>query len=331
MKKIPTRNDVAKLAGVSPAVVSYVLNDSNYVSEAKRIAVLKAVEELGYHPNMMARSLKTNRSGQIAFICDNIGSNHWLGKIEDKFYENKYNVSLCYSKPTDEFLKMIIGRNYEGIFMMTNIFTSKQLNFLAEYGIPLVLYKTRHYSNLNNKIVTVAPNYAEGVRKSIDYLAVKGHKRIGFIPPLKYITKGIAGDDFRLKAYVETLKKHGLPIEESLVCIDTRNQESILDSVFKMVTSGEHAPTGLVVSNDYLALEIMQYLKKLGLKIPDDIAIVGTDNDDVSTLSSPRLTTIDFSKDELADKVSTKLISLIKGEFPEEEYLETRLVIRESA
>lgn len=331
MKKVATRNDVAERAGVSPAVVSYVLNNSNYVSDDKRKAVLTAVEELGYYPNILAKSLKTSKSSQIAFICDNIDSNHWLAKIEKRFYENKYNVSLCYSKPTDEFLQMIVSRNFEGIFMMTNIYSSEQLNFIADCGIPIVLYKTRQYKNLHPRIVTVAPNYAEGVKKSVDYLAVKGHKNIAFVPPVRYKTKGITGDDFRIRAYVETLEKHHLAVEESLVCVNTNTVEDIMDSVFNMVTAGIKAPTGIIVGNDYLASQIMQYLKKLGLRVPDDIAIVGTDNSNIAPITSPALTSVDFSKEELAEKVTTKLIALINGQKPTDEYLDIRLVIRESA
>jgi len=331
MKKIPTRDDVAKLAGVSPAVVSYVLNDSNYVSEEKRKAVLEAVEKLGYYPNVSARTLKTNKSSQIVFICDNINSNEWLSKIESKFYENKYNVVLCYSKPTEEFLQMIVNANYEGIFMMTNIYTSKQLNYIAECGIPMILYKTRNYDDLNPRIVTVAPNYAEGVKKSVDYLAIKGHKRIALIPPVRYITKGIKGDDFRVKAYREALEKHNLPIEESLVCKKTDTVETILDTVFNMVSSGKDSPTGFVVCNDYLAARIVQFISKLGLNIPEDIAIIGSDNTNIATITSPTLTSVDFSKDELAEKVTKKLIALINGEKPEDEYLDVRLVLRDSA
>jgi DNA-binding LacI/PurR family transcriptional regulator len=331
MKKAATRNDVAKLAGVSPAVVSYVINKSNYVSEDKRKAVLEAIEKLGYYPNVSARTLKTNKSSQIAFICDNIDSNHWLSKIEDKFYKNKFNVSLRYSKPTNEYLQMIVRSNYEGIFMMTNIYSAEQLNYVAEFGIPIILYKTRNYESLHSRIVTVAPNYADGVEKSVDYLAIKGHKRIALIPPVKYITKGIKGDDYRIKAYRKSMEKHNLPIEEALVCKNTDTVDTILDSIFNMVSSRRECPTGMVICNDYLASQVMQYIKKLGLRIPDDMAIVGTDNSNIASITSPPLTSVDFSKDELADKVTSKLIALINGGSPEDEYLDVRLVIRGSA
>ena len=98
MGKNATRNDVAKLAGVSPAVVSYVINKTKFVSEEKTQAVLDAIKELNYQPNLYARSLKTNRSMQIAFVCDNL-RNDWLEIAEKKLDKLGYNVSHCYSRP----------------------------------------------------------------------------------------------------------------------------------------------------------------------------------------------------------------------------------------
>lgn len=105
-KKI-TRNDVAKLAGVSPAVVSYVLNHTKTVSEEKTLAVKRAIEELNYTPNLYARSLKTNKSMQIAFVCDNL-RNDWLEIAEKKFMTKGYFVSHCYSRDSDDFIKALI-------------------------------------------------------------------------------------------------------------------------------------------------------------------------------------------------------------------------------
>ena len=102
MGKNATRNDVAKLAGVSPAVVSYVINKTKFVSEEKTQAVLDAIKELNYQPNLYARSLKTNRSMQIAFVCDNL-RNDWLEIAEKKLDKLGYNVSHCYSRDGDEF------------------------------------------------------------------------------------------------------------------------------------------------------------------------------------------------------------------------------------
>ena len=107
MKKKITRNDVAKLAGVSPAIVSYVINQTKFVSEEKTLAVKKAIEELHYRPNLYARSLKTNKSMQIAFVCDNL-RNNWLDIAENMFFDKGYFVSHCYSRDGEDFIQMLI-------------------------------------------------------------------------------------------------------------------------------------------------------------------------------------------------------------------------------
>jgi DNA-binding LacI/PurR family transcriptional regulator len=332
MKKLATRDDVAKEAGVSSAVVSYVLNNTKFVSDEKRKAVLTAVKKLNYFPNQLARGLKTMKSNQIAFVADNF-RNDWLSELENILSEKGYYVSMCYTREDDGFIDMLLKRQYEGVFMMTNLLSTQQLNTIAEIGVPIILYRTRNYGDLNSRIVTVAPDYADGVRMSVDYLALKGHKRIGLIPPIRYKTKGITGDDFRVKAYVETMEKHGLPLEESLVCTNTQTLDTILESVFNMITSqgASMRPSAFVVGNDFLAAQIMQHIKHMGLSVPDDIALTGTDNTDIAKITSPQLTTIDFSKTEFAQKVADKMLKLINGETPAGEYLKVSLVIRDSA
>ena len=165
-RKTVTRNDVAKLAGVSPAVVSYVLNNSKYVSEERRTAVLRAVEELGYQPNIMARGLKTKKSMLVAFVCDNL-RNDWLEGAEELLFRNGYYVSHCYSKPGPDFINMLLMRQFDGVFMMSNLFSTDQLNQLAAHGIPVILYKTREYGDLDPRIVTLAPSYFDAVSKSV--------------------------------------------------------------------------------------------------------------------------------------------------------------------
>ena len=137
MGKNATRNDVAKLAGVSPAVVSYVINKTKFVSEEKTQAVLDAIKELNYQPNLYARSLKTNRSMQIAFVCDNL-RNDWLEIAEKKLDKLGYNVSHCYSRDGDDFIQSLISGRYDAVFMLSNRYKAVQLNRIAEAGIPVV-------------------------------------------------------------------------------------------------------------------------------------------------------------------------------------------------
>lgn len=235
MKKKITRNDVAKLAGVSPAIVSYVINQTKFVSEEKTLAVKKAIEELHYRPNLYARSLKTNKSMQIAFVCDNL-RNNWLDIAENMFFDKGYFVSHCYSRDGEDFIQMLIEGRFDGVFMLTNRYTASELNEIAGAGIPIVLYKTRDYSFLEPNIITVAPDIYGGIKKVVNYLIVKGHKRIIFAPPLRYnmnLKKG-----FRERAYKDALEENGLSYEENLVCRNTDALETICSTIFDLVFPG---------------------------------------------------------------------------------------------
>lgn len=141
-------------------MVSYVINKTKFVSEEKTQAVLDAIKELNYQPNLYARSLKTNRSMQIAFVCDNL-RNDWLEIAEKKLDKLGYNVSHCYSRDGDDFIQSLISGRYDAVFMLSNRYKAVQLNRIAEAGIPVVLYKTREYSHLEPNIVAVAPNLVQ--------------------------------------------------------------------------------------------------------------------------------------------------------------------------
>ena len=234
MGKNATRNDVAKLAGVSPAVVSYVINKTKFVSEEKTRAVLDAIKELNYQPNLYARSLKTNRSMQIAFVCDNL-RNDWLEIAEKKLDKLGYNVSHCYSRDGDDFIQSLISGRFDAVFMMSNRYKAEQLNRIADAGIPMVLYKTRDYSHLEPNIAAVAPNLYSGVEKTVNYLAFRGHKRILFVPPLRYnmhINRG-----YRERGYRDALEANGIPYDERYVCTNADTIEGVLSHVFDMVFS----------------------------------------------------------------------------------------------
>lgn len=327
-KKI-TRNDVARLAGVSPAVVSYVINQTKTVSEEKTLAVKRAIEELHYRPNLYARSLKTNKSMQIAFVCDNL-RNDWLEIAEKKFMDKGYFVSHCYSRDGDDFIQMLIEGRFDGVFMLSNRYIAKQLNEIANAGIPIVLYKTREYSFLEPNIVTVAPDIYGGIAKTVNYLIVRGHRKIILAPPLRYnmnLRKG-----YRENAYKEALEENGIAYDEALVCKNTDSLETIFSTIFDLIFSGKPSerPTAIVAGDDYLGGHIMQYLKKLGLRVPEDLAVVGMDNIYLSEMMSPQLTTVDFSKEEFSEKLVDTMLKLMKGEQPEDTFINVSLEVRES-
>lgn len=311
-------------------MVSYVINQTKYVSEERTLAVRKAIEELQYRPNLHARSLKTNRSMQIAFVSDNL-RNDWLEIAEKMFLNKGYFVFHCYSHDNGDFLHMLMEGRFDGVFMMSNSYSADQLNEIARTGVPIVLYKTRNYGLLEPNIVTVVPDIYSGTVKAISYLAVRGHKKIILVPPLKYKVNPENG--LREKAYKDALEANNLIYDESLVCRFTDTIESVLSTVFDLIFTSNigDRPTAIVAGNDYLAGHIMQYIKKLKLQVPKDLAIVGMDNIYLSEMLSPQLTSIDFSKEEFSRKLVDTMLRLLNGEHPDDTLINVSLLVRESA
>lgn len=324
-----TRNDVAKLANVSPAVVSYVINNSKFVSAEKVVAVKRAIEELHYRPNMQARGLKTNQSMQIAFVCDNL-MNYWLEDAEKNLFENGYYVSHCFSFADEGFIDMLLARQFDAVFMMSNRYSTAELNRLAGMGMPVVLYKTRSYGELDPRIVTVVPDYGDAIVKSVNYLAMKGHTRIALIPPTRYKVTGYEG--FRVRAYAETLKKNGIEPKMDYICTATESNDTIAGSVMDMLLRNdrEQRPTAFIAGNDFLAIQVMRQAKQLGLRIPQDVAVIGADNTYLGEAVTPALTSVDFSKEAFCNRLVETILAVIRGERPEDQYLPVSLCIRET-
>lgn len=328
-RKRVTRNDVAKLANVSPAVVSYVMNDSKFVSAEKVAAVKKAIEELHYRPNMQARGLKTNQSMQIAFVCDNL-MNYWLEDAEKLLFQNGYYVSHCFNIADEGMIEMLIARQFDAVFMMSNRYSTADLNRLASLDIPVVLFKTRSYGDLDPRIVTVVPDYRDATVKSVNYLVMRGHTRIALIPPTRYKITGDGG--FRLSAYNETLRENGIEPNMDFVCTTTETNESIFSSVMDMMlrSDKELRPTAFVAGNDFLALQIMRCARQLGLRVPQDVAVIGADNTYLGEAVIPALTSVDFSKEEFCTCLVKAILDVIEGKRPEDKYIPVSLCIRET-
>lgn len=326
-----TRNDVAKRAGVSPSVVSYVSNGSNYVSDEKRQAVLKAIEELNYIPNVFAKGLRTNRSNQIALVGDTLQAEFYEA-LSSQLFQHGYFSSLFYSNQEKKFIDGLIECGFAAIFMASNAFSAEQLNRIVKSGIPLVFYKSREYEGLDPRIVLRAPDFYDGVKMVLNYLIMKGHKRIGYVPPMKYRTKGVGGNDFRAKAYTDTLRENGLEVNPDFFCTHTQTIADAKEDVFKMMTAfpaGER-PTALAVGDDRTAAQILQYIKKLGLKVPEDVAIVGWGNIAMSQVTDPELTTVDDGIPVFAEEAADALARMVRGERPENKFYKGKLIIRES-
>lgn len=308
-----TRKEVAQRAGVSPAVVSYVLNNSNYVSEEKRKAVLKAVEELNYHPNYIGRSLKTKKTNILGLVCDDIRSELFaeITYFSEKYaYDKGYNLFLCTSHQEDVFLNQLVDHRLNGIFLATSIYSTEQINKIAKAGIPVALYGARHYGKLESRVRCLRVDYVKAAYMLTERLINNGYKRIAFFPPYKSKIHQFSRKDYRFRGYEDALRAHNILIDESLISFENERYDDILQRAVEIcsVNLQKYGKVGIVAGNDYLAVLIMNHLKEKGLYDSEKIAITGMDDTASSRIVSPKLTTVGFSKKDIARYVIDFLI-----------------------
>ena len=221
-----TRKDVAREAGVSETIVSYVLNKNRYVKEEKRQRVLEVVEKLQYHPNNIARALHGKGSLQILFIAEELSSGYFselVSQMSRDAYRRGYMISLCESQEKDEFVSQILSRQFDGLFVSASGVTDRELKLLVKSGIPMVLFLNREISCDLRDTVVVDTGLYEGSRECVKHLVKNGCRNFVY---LDKTGKQFDRDIFRanIKEGTELGKKaqeymdKGLLVPDELVC-----------------------------------------------------------------------------------------------------------------
>lgn len=290
-----TIRDIAKATGVSATTVSNVIHGrANRVSAETIQNINNAIKELGYVPNMSARSLVSNSSKVIGFvnhvmIRDNTNfmedpfHSAAIGAIEAALRENGYYLMLRTVENSEELVTFLQNWNVDGLFF-TGIFRDKFFDSLQGLNIPVVFIDS--YVRIP-QFCNVGLEDFTGSYNATHYLIEKGHRRIAFASP-NIKDGGVLQE--RFLGYKAALAEASIPFDKSLIF----QQE--MDIASCKIVSNEIVKhpdiTGLVVSADLMAAGIMAGLKENGLSVPDDISIVGFDDISLAQLVSPPLTTI---------------------------------------
>ncbi|MEG8947115.1 LacI family DNA-binding transcriptional regulator [Rosettibacter firmus] len=322
-----TIKDVAKKAGVSIATVSLVLHKSNRISTVTRNKVLKAIKELNYHPSRSAKGLVTRTTGNIGFV---LTEDHFLRT--EPFYtkiflgtefvtrDNDYYVLLSTIKrefhEDDPLPRFILEKNVDGIIIagkVPNLFISK----LSKYKIPLVFVD--YYPPQGDYNVVLIDNIKGGFLAT-KYLIELGHKDIAFVGG--DITHPSITD--RFIGYKQALESSGLSINPDIIITDEDypSRANGYDAANRLLNQSKNI-TAIFACNDAMALGILQYCYDNGIKVPDDISIVGFDDVESDISSTPQLTTIRVPKTELGIEAMNLMVNLLK----EKEKFQTRKIL----
>lgn len=311
-KKRITRKDVAKRAGVSVAVVSYVVNDGpRPVTPETRAKVEKAIEELGYYPNELARSLRLQQSSTIGLITPDF-TNPVYGEIAESIQEvclpNGYLTLFVYSgdNPDREkqLLLMFRAKHVDGVIMQpVTPDPLEAIKPLRKAKIPVVLLQ-HDCCGVHCVVLTDV----QGGQLATQHLLDLGHRRVGLISGR---LPSAARAEERLLGYRQTLKAAGIEPDPVLVIESDVNQNGGYQAMQQLLALPE-PPTAVFCHNDVLALGAMHAIQVAGLSIPGDISIVGYDDTAGSAHLAPPLTTIRFSRKEMGHQAATILFRAIE-------------------
>lgn len=323
---------VAEEAGVSVTIVSYVINDNRYVDSEKRERVRRAIKKLGYRPNVIARSLKLKQSKHILFVADRIDNEHFgkvLFEMDKLLYDKGYFISLAHNRNNEEFVQHTISRQFDGVVISSISIKEEYINALAAAGIPVALMMNREYGHLPEGVGKVWPGLYNGARECVRHLHQRGRRRIVYVD--RFSKRGDFSDlsDLRLKGYVDEMGALGLEVGERSVISHCRSEEEVAQKVAALIRDGV-AFDAVFGRNDRLASLAMQAVKSEGLRVPEDVSVIGFDNSNLSHFTEPPLTTMEINRKEVARALVEALLNMIEGRPAAEAAFETMLIQRES-
>jgi LacI family transcriptional regulator len=326
-----TRKDVANKAHVSTATISNVINGHGSVSQEVRKQVLEVIEELGYQPNQIARSLKTKHTNEIALFSSDIMNPYYAEVacgIEEYARSKGYMVCIVTSDILEEHKQSFFNRQFDGIIVQSIHISVEDLIRLSERNIPIVLISgSESWKGIPSSITQLKIEIKEGAEKIFRFLMQHGHRHIAFIASQEI--GGTRSDDARLEAYKEILNKNNIPFDQSRVFAKELDHEKIYQYV-QSIMAAEEPPTAVFAGNDRFALIVLAALHDLGLSVPEDISVAGFDNIVSSAYYYPSLTTVGIPTYSLGHTAAEILLRKIQGETVQDTSIKTELIIRNS-
>ena len=314
-KKNVSALDVAKRCGVSRTTVSFVLNNApgKKISEETRQKVLKAVKELNYKPNTQARNLAMTRHYSIGvFIChsQSVFSDAFIPRVIEGIAQklNRYRIQLIVQPvklKQSNYFSIAKEESIDGIILMNTHDEDEGLRELLERKFPVVVIGAVS----DPRVVQVDIDNRESAKKAVDYLVELGHRRIGIITHAS--TVYYAARD-RLNGYYDALRDAGIEIDESLIKYGNFTEESGYNSAAELLDLPE-PPQAIFAGNDVIAYGAIKAIKDRGLSIPEDISIVGFDDDYLSRYLNPPLTTVSVPASGLGSEAAMVLMKIISG------------------
>ena len=319
MHKPITIHDIARAADVSSATVSRVLSNSGYpVSKAKREKIQRIAKEMNYVPNLLGKQLKENKSMTIGVIIPTIVNPFYASVIfgiEEVARQHNFTVIACNSLHDplleDEYIRTVMEKQIKGLIISSISKDKSQLQGLMKNGVHVIAIDQKIEED---HISQIEFDYHKGGYLATRHLQEKGHKRIGYVtskmdrPSRKSIHQG----------YLEAMKLEGLePLVAESSTVDTYNSLYEFDAgrmLTRNLLEASDPPTAIFACNDMMAFGVMNELFQQGIRVPEDMSIIGFDGIDFGQMSNPQLTTIKQPDYEMGKLACRMLLDKMNGD-----------------
>jgi DNA-binding LacI/PurR family transcriptional regulator len=334
--KAPERMDIrtiARAANVSIATVSRAMNHVPTVNPKLAKRVWEVIDELDYFPNTQARALVSGRSRLFGLIVSEITNPFFpelIQGFEDIAVEHGYEILVSSTnydpKRMSHCIRRMLERKVEGVAVMTFGIEEPLLEQLAKRKVPLVFIDV---GPTRPGISLLKVDYHRGIRQGVQHLAALGHRNISFISGPRRLRSA----QLRSDAFCTSLKECGITPDPEWIVEGDHTMEGGIASMERLLAA-RTIPTAVMCSNDMTAIGVLHKLYRAGLRVPDDLSVIGFDDIHISEVTIPPLTTIQMSRFELARAAVTALrthIEQTEKSEPQREYdIQTNLIVRES-
>lgn len=326
-----TMKQVAEKAGVSTSTVSHVLNNTRIVSPDARARVQAAIADLRYIPSAVARSLKNDRTHTLGMMIPN-NSNPYFAEViqgvEDAAFKFGYNIILCnsYDEPKKQaaYIRVLLEKRIDGLILMASGSDEELSRLLADEDLPKVLVD-REISGVQADVIQA--DHEQGAYLATKYLLDLGHTAIACVSG----PKDLLSSRDRVSGYLRALREYGVKFRlDCLVNSDFTSQGGYL--AFQQLLALPQRPSAIFVSNDLMAIGGLCAASAAGIRIPDQLSVVGYDDIALASFSTPPLTTIAQAKHEIGVVTARALVERIMNpDLPlKREKLSTQLIVRGS-
>ena len=328
-----TVRDVAKLAGVSPITVSRVINHAGYISDETRGRVEEAIRQLGYVPNTLARSLRLRQTNTLALVLTDITNPFWTTVargVEDAASDAGFTVILCNTDESeieqDKYLNVLLQKRVDGVLLVPVRCTRETVQGILSQKVPLVVLD-RHIPGV--EVDSVRCDSEGGSYKLVRLLIAQGHRQIAMLSG----PQGVSSADDRVAGFQRAFAEARMSYRRELIFYGEFTQQSGYEMAQKALAV-QPRPTAFFAANNFITMGAFKAVRETGLKVPEDIALVGFDDLPIELIIDPFFTVAAQPAYAMGKQATELILARVAGQVPaacEEIILPTEIIIRRSS